>query len=383
MMRCISGAASTARRVFFFVLTGTAWVQGIGMCLLWVIFVCITWPAAAQDVSPGDTKREVQLHVLADSVAIGERFFLAVTARHDTAETVSFPLPGNREVLAFGDVEALDAAMHERLLPDGMQVDSSVYLVTTFALDTARVAPIPVTFTAGDNVLIVRTDSTWIPVHSFVPQDAEDIRDLAPLVTFPRSVWWIAAGIALLLLLAAGIVWWIRRRRNRNGENETESTPPVPPDREAYDRLDALEKTDLSDRRNMPFFYDELSGLLRTYVARRLDVQALEMTTGETVAQLREQDIPDSQTISRFRNVLVACDYVKFADARPPEKQGADLIGTSRSIIETMEMQARDAEQAEAETADANDALTGLPVQPAQPESPKTDTPDTDRGAAS
>lgn len=380
MIRCIS----PARRAFSFVRTGTARPRGIGACLLWAVWVWIAWPAAGQDAPPGDTKREVQLHVLADSVAIGERFFLAVTARHDTTGTTSFPLPGNGEVLAFGDVEALEVAMYERLLPDGIQVDSSVYLVTSFALDTARVAPIPVTFTAGDDVLIVRTDSTWIPVRSFVPEDAEDIRDLAPLVAFPRSAWWIVAGITLLLLLAAGIVWWIRWRRNRDDENETEIIPPIPPDREAYERLDALEKTDLSDQRNMPFFYDELSGLLRTYIARRLDVQALEMTTGETVAQLGEHDIPDSQTVSRFRNVLVACDYVKFADARPPAKQGKDLIVTSRSIIETMEMQACAMEAAAAaleEIAETNDAPTGLSAQPAQPDAPKTDTPDADQGA--
>ncbi len=354
------------------------------MCLLWMVFVRVSWPAAGQDASPEHTAREVQLHVLTDSVAIGEQFFLAVTARYDTAETVSFPLPDNGEALAFGDVEALEAVMHERLLPDGMKVDSSVYLVTTFALDTARVAPIPVAFTTGDDVLIVRTGSTWIPVRSFVPEDAEDIRDLAPLVAFPRSVWWIVAGIVLLLLLAAGIAWWIRRRRNRDDENETERIPPIPPDREAYARLDALEKTDLSDRRNMPFFYDELSGLLRTYVARRLHVQALEMTTGETVARLREQDMPDNRTISRFRNVLVACDYVKFADARPPAKQGADLIATSRGIVESMEMQACAAEEAAAaEMAETHDASSGLPAQPMQPDAPETDTPDTERSVAS
>ena len=231
MMRRISGAVSPAWAAFFSLRTDTAAVQVAGMCLLWVIFVWITWPAAGQDAPPEDTKREVQLHVLTDSVAIGERFFLAVTARHDTSETASFPLPDNGEALAFGDVEALDAAMHERLLPDGMRVDSSVYLVTTFALDTARVAPIPVAFTAGGDVLVLRTDSTWIPVRSLVPEDAEDIRDLAPLVAFPRSVWWIVAGIALLLLLAAGIAWWIRWRRNRDDENKRRSSPRSLPTR--------------------------------------------------------------------------------------------------------------------------------------------------------
>ena len=192
------------------------------------------------------------------------------------------------------------------------------------------------------------------------------------------------AGIALLVLLAAGVARWIRGRRNRDDQNETVSIPPVPPDREAYDRLDALEKTDLSDRRNLPFFYDELSGLLRTYVARRLHVQALEMTTGETVARLREQNMPDSQTISRLRNVLIACDYVKFADGRPPAQQGTDLIATSRSIIETMELQARAAEESmAAEMPEIQDTAPGLPARPAQADSPKTDPPDINRGAAS
>lgn len=385
MMRRISGTAFPAQKVFSFARTGAARVREIGMYLLWLIFAWMSWPAAAQDAPPGDSQREVQLHVLTDSVAVGERFFLAVTARHDTTETVAFPLPDNGEALSFGDVEALEAAIHERLLPDGMQVDSSVYLMTSFALDTARVAPIPVEFTAGGDVLIVRTDSMWIPVRSLVPENAENIRDLAPLVAFPRSVWWIVAGIALLLLLAAGIAWWIRWRRNRDDEAETERIPPIPPDREAYDRLDALEKTDLSDLRNLPFFYDELSGILRTYVARRLYVQALEMTTGETVAGLREQDMPDSRTISRFRNVLVACDYVKFADGRPPAKQGAELIGASRSIIETMEMQACASEEAAAaETPEIQDTPPGMLAGPAQPDSPETNTsePEADRDAA-
>ncbi len=348
--------------------------------LLLMVFAATAGPAAGQEASHADAARAVRLHVLADSVAIGEQFFMAVVAQHDTSETAAFRLPDDEdEALVFGDAEALDAVRYERALPGGIQVDSTVYLTAAFAVDTAYVAPIPVRFTSGDATAVLHTDSTWIPVRSLVPAEAEDIRDLAPIVTFPRSAWWIAAGIALALLAAAGVFWWMRRRRSRKNEPETESIPLVPPDQEAFDRLAALEKIDLSDPRNMPFFYDELSGILRTYAARRLHVPALEMTTSETVACLEEQEVPDGPAVSRFRNVLATCDYVKFADARPPARQGQDLIGTSRSLVETMERQARAAEEAAAaaaaDAAAPDDASEGQPTTPAEPAPANPDTP--------
>lgn len=372
MMQRISGTASPARKAFLFVRKSVTGVQRAAACALLTVCAATTGPAAGQDASTADSTRDVRLHVLADSVGIGEQFFLAIAAQRDTSETVSFRLPDHEEeALVFGDVEALDATQSERLLPGGIQVDSTVYLTATFALDTAYVAPIPVLFASGEETVVLHTDSTWIPVRSLVRAETENIRDLAPLATFPRSAWRIAAGILLALLAAAGVFWWIRWRRSRRNEIETESVPLVPPDREAFDRLDALEKTDLSDPRNTPFFYDELSSILRTYAARRLHVPALEMTTGETVALLEEQDLPDDPTVSRFRNALVTCDYVKFADAHPPASQGTALIGTSRSIIETMEIQARAAEEAAetTTTADMNDgASENLPATPAASE---------------
>lgn len=369
--RIISENASPARKAFSFVRKSVSGGQRAVAAALLTVFVATAGPAAAQDVSPADSTRSVRLHALTDSVSIGEQFFLAIVARRDTSETVSFRLPDSEEeALVFGDVEALDATRHERLLPGGAQVDSLVYLAATFALDTAYVAPIPVLFTSAEATVRLQTDSTWIPVRSLIPAGTENpqgIRDLAPLATFPRSAWRIAAGIILALLAAAGVFWWIRWRRGRKNEIETESIPPVPPDREAFDRLDALAKTDLSDPRNTPFFYDELSNILRTFAARRLKAPALEMTTSETVALLAARDMPDGPSVSRFRNVLVTCDYVKFADGRPAASQGATLIGTARSIIETMETQARAADEAAA-TAETNGAPENPPATPAEPD---------------
>lgn len=280
--------------------------------------------------------QELDLHVSADSVTVGERFFVALTAHHEFATGPEFPSVDTIGALSFGDLEVLSLHTRQSSERAGVRIDSVVYEVTTFALDTARVAAIPVRFTAGEDTFTVLTDSAWLPVISTVPDDAEDVRDLAPLVEFPASRWPYVAAAAALLLLALLIALYLHRRR-RAGEADTPPPPALPPEQEAMDRLTALERVDLSVAENVQPFYDELSGLLRTYVGRRLHVRAMESTTGELVRELQHRRTPPEAIIERLREVLTASDYVKFADATPPPSQGRELIITSRSIVHEVE----------------------------------------------
>lgn len=303
-------------------------------CAAVVVALLAVLPATGQDLD---------LHVDADSVTVGERFLLSITARHEFAASPQFPELDTSSSLAFGDIEVLAVRGRESFQRSGERVDSVVYEVTTFALDTARVDPIPVLFTAGEDTFSVSTEPTWLPVISLVPEDAEDIRDLAPLVEFPSPRWPYILAAAALLILAVLTALYLRRRR-RNGASAA-APPPVPPEREALERLDALESVDLTVRENIQPFYDELSGLLRTYVARRLHVRAMESTTGELVRELRHRGVPDEETTARLRNVLVASDYVKFADASPSASEGRRLVGTSRSIVHDVERRLRPPEE--------------------------------------
>lgn len=290
--------------------------------------------------------QSVELFVSADSVTVGERFTLSVTAEHDFAADPAFPDPALEDSMVFGDLEVLQRRRFERPTSDGMRIDSVVYEVTTFALDTARVAPIPVLFTAGEDTFTVRTEDTWVPVISLVPADAQDIRDLAPLVEFPSPVWMYVAAAAALLLLAALVLLYVwRRRRRADRPARAPSRPPVPPDVEAYRRLRRLEQVDLTRNESVKPFYVELSGTLRHYLDRRLGVPALERTTGELIGELRRRDVPDMETTGRLRNVLTQSDFVKFADARPPAGEGTSLIATARSIIDSIETALKPSEQ--------------------------------------
>lgn len=295
--------------------------------------LAVALPAAAQDVD---------VEVSADTVTVGERFNVSVTARHEFASPPTFPSPIPGDSLAFGDVEVLRRLTSERYASGGSQIDSVVYEVTTFALDTARLAPIPILFTAGEDTFTVRTEPVLVPVESLVPADAEDIQDLAPLVEFPRSIWGyvlVAAGVLLLAALIA-FYWWRRRQRAPDRE-AAPPEPAIPPDVEALRRLRVLEEVDLSHREAIKPFYVELSDTLRTYVSKRLHVHALERTTRELISDLQSRGIPDEETTGRIRNVLVQSDYVKFADAEPAAGESKAILGIALDVVETIERQMR------------------------------------------
>ena len=299
-------------------------------CALLLVFAL---PAAGQ---------ELDVHVSADTVTVGERFHVSVTARHEFASPPSFPSPSPGDSLAFGDIEVLQRLTSESYARGDLRVDSVVYEVTTFALDTARLAPIPVVFTAAEDTFSVQTEPAIVPVQSLVPADAEDVKDLAPLVEFPRSFWGyvlIAAGLLLLAALVAFYLW--RRRQKRAEEPQPADEPPTPPDVEALRRLKALEGVDLSRRDEIKPFYIELSDTLRTYVSRRLGVHALERTTRELIADLQARSLPDEETTGRIRNILVQSDYVKFADAEPSADESRTILGTANKVVEAVERQTR------------------------------------------
>lgn len=308
-------------------------------------------PAAAQ---------ELRLHVSADTVTVGERFYVSITAEHEFAQDPAFPDPTGIDSMVFGDLEVLNRHARNRTARDGVRIDSIVYEVTTFALDTARVGPIPVLFTAAEDTFTVYTDASLLPVASLVPEDAEGLRDLAPLVEFPSSRW-IYAAAAALLLLAAIIAFLVWRRRMRR-DDRAPAPPPkpaVPPDVEALQRLKALEEVDLNPRDAARPFYIELSETMRTYVSRRLQVHALEQTTSELIDELRSRQIPNAEVTSRLRNLLVQSDYVKFADAVPPARQGLEAIETARGIIRSVESELH-VRVADEETPEPDARPTGL-----------------------
>ncbi|MEM6647941.1 MAG: hypothetical protein AAF730_16990, partial [Bacteroidota bacterium] len=131
--------------------------------------------------------QRVEAYVDTDSITVGDRFRLSLVATHDLGTEAVFLSPTMSDTL-FGDlVVTKRLETYQRTTLSQRRVDSTVYEVTTFALDTARVASIPVLFTVdGGDTTFAASRPMFLPITSLVPEDATEISDLAPLSEFPR-----------------------------------------------------------------------------------------------------------------------------------------------------------------------------------------------------
>ena len=312
-------------------------------CLL--LLAMLTVPAAAQS-----TPVRVRAHVSADSVRVGERFTVSLTATHPFQTEVLFPEADAGPVL-FGDLDVIERrAVQSRYLGSdrpGTRVDSVAYTVATFAVDSARVPSLPVRVIKGRDTVRAASAPQWVPVASVVGPDAQGLRGLAPLVAFPQPIWpWVLLGLVALAAGAGAAYWWHLRTAEPDDEPavpEPEST--VSPYEDAMTRLGALQDRSLEDPDAVKQYFVALSVILRTYLSRRLDVAAMERTTPEVVDALRPHpDVSDAVT-ERVRALLEQADEVKFADVRPAPKTSRSTHEAVRSVIGSIEATQRPPEE--------------------------------------
>lgn len=281
--------------------------------------------------------------VLADSVRVGEPFTLALVAEHSFNTEVLFPAPDAGPVL-FGDLEVIERTDGERrylgAARPGTRVDSVAYTVRTFALDSARVPALPVRVVAGDDTILVGSPSQRIPVISVVGPDAQALRDLAPLASFPQPLWpWVLLAVATLGLVGLLAYWWWTRHVEPPEPPPHDAPPEVDVDAydEAVEALARLAAMDVADDDAMDPFYVALSSLLRRYLAQRLDLRVLERTTREVVEDLEGHGSVPSGAARRVRAVLELADLVKFAEARPAPSDADKALRETRAAIEAIE----------------------------------------------
>ena len=318
-------------------LRGTARAVFLASC--WILCLA-SRPASAQTI---------RAYLSEDSVRVGDRFTLTVVAEHPNSSTPLFPSAESGEQV-FGDLEIINIRSQGTLSPEAaaQRIDSLIYEVTTFALDTAYVPSIPVYFAAGADTTFAAASPLEIPIISLVPEDTEDIRDLAPLAEFPFNPWpWILGALALAALAFAGYYYW-KRRKLEEGQIVVEApVRDIPPYEEAMTRLRTLEKsTNLQDIHQIKPYYVELTEALRVYLSRRLKIQAMETTSFELMRELNQlalkKSIP-SEAVYLTKRVLHVSDLVKFADMHPAPEVGNQAILEARKILDHVEEASRPA----------------------------------------
>ena len=302
-----------------------------------LVLLFAAFGARAQSPRPVVTAR-----VEPDSVMIGDRFDYIIEVEKDLVQVVRFPVfqPGENP----GALVLVEEAPVDTLLREGRRMKlRKRYRMAVFEeghhdFGTAEV------FYADKNIVdTLRSENDLtLDVATFqLHSTSQSIYDLKPQRTLPFRLgeirgyllWGLLAAIGLALL-AAGVLCWLRRRGSTLG-GLFAAVPALPPHVEAIRALEELHNRKLWQNNRHKQYYSGLTDILRTYIARRWEIGAMEMTSDEIIAAMRSIELPDKARAD-LTAILRDADLVKFAKATPDAGQNeADYLKAYYFVEET------------------------------------------------
>jgi len=179
----------------------------------------------------------------------------------------------------------------------------------------------------GARVDTLRSDPDTVTVVSVMPREMKDVNDLKPAETFPNPWLWIVPGLALL---AAGLLYAGSRLLRRLRRIRELAASPLPPWEQALAALDELPWQEWLAAGQVKRFYYALSQVLKRYIERRFEFNAVEQTTTEIVASMRASRTPMRDEVGRF---LTRSDFVKYAKTVPPDDEARAAIAQVRDFV--------------------------------------------------
>ncbi len=301
-----------------------------GILLLAVLSV----PARAQEI-PVVTAR-----VEPDSIMIGDRFDYVIDVEKDLVQVVDFPVFEPRD----GKIELVESCPVDTLERDGRRLKlRKRYRLAAFDEGKYNLGVAEVLY-ADKNILdtLRSRDSLYLEVATFqIDSTSQSIYDLKAQKTLPFQLreiqGYITWGLfALLILTAAAYALhrWLAKRGKGFGDL-FKPAPPLPPHVAAIQALETLHNQKLWQNNRHKQYYSGLSDILRTYIAGRWGIGAMEMTSDEIIEAMRAEELPDKARMD-LTSILRDADLVKFAKAMPEAEQNeSDYLKAYYFVEET------------------------------------------------
>ncbi len=271
---------------------------------------------------------KVSAKVDTTSIRIGEQFELKIEV-NDTTNVILPKLDKlvGLEIVEEDKIDTLKSRLLKRYVLTGF--DSGAYYIPQQQIFIRNQAYL--TDSILINVATVPIDTTkqkMFPIKS-IQEEPYVFDDFKPYLI------WVILG----LLLIGAIVYFILRRKHK--EEEEEIIPALPPYEEALEKLKELDHKLLWQNNKIKQYYSELTEIIRDYIEKELKVPALEITSDELIAYIR--DFKDAETLDisnetfdKLKALLQEADLVKFAKSKPLSHEIEEDRRDAEEILNSM-----------------------------------------------
>ena len=246
-------------------------------------------------------------------ILVGQQAGITLTVTAKEGQQVEWPEFKYTEQITPG-VEVVSTSTPDTTRTgDGQQVLTRVYTITSFD-DTLYYLP-PMKVKVGGKayptrklalkVLTIEVD-TLHPNQFYPPKTVQ-----AP--PFAWSEWaplfWLS--LLMLVLLVAVVYLYVRLRDNKPIISRIRFIKHLPPHQKAMMEIGRIKAEGFDTEGEQKEYYTRLTDALRTYLEERFGIQAMEMTSGEIIQRLQQEE--DLAKIEELRQLLETADLVKFA----------------------------------------------------------------------
>jgi len=287
--------------------------------------------------SLGHAQQSFSFKALLDTnkILIGDQVAMRIFVTHSKHIKAQFPaykdsiIPGI-EVLADFPVDTVKK--------DGDQIAlSKAYLLTSFDTGSYTIPESKILLLhAGANSDTVTTESLQLRVNTVaVDTTKSEFKDIKPPIeapiTFGEIAPWLFGGLGFLALLA--LIAWFIIRRIQNKPLLSISKPEEPADVMALRLLNNLKQEKLWQNNQVKLYHSKLTEILRMYIDRTLQINALEQTSEETLQSLTSQTHISADDQHLVRTIFTIADLTKFAKFTPSPLENEESMKLAELFV--------------------------------------------------
>lgn len=277
-----------------------------------------------------------------DSVLIADQLLYGFELKQ-VEEGTRFALPqwqndekGGMQAISPWIVDTVKVKRQKKGMPRLLDIKSAL-LITTFDEGEYELPAIMVGRLSKDGVLDtlvfdpIRVEVKTMPVDTatFVPHDIKgQVR--YPLTLEEVIPWLVAFWILATIIIVAVCLVMMRKRKDDPAYVRQDPAHIV-----ALRKLDSFRGNKMWVPEKQKAFYSGVTDALREYISSRYGISALEMTTAEIFADMKNSDVP-KELLAEVKELFERADFVKFAKYVASDDDNASVLPLAvRFVTET------------------------------------------------
>jgi hypothetical protein len=266
---------------------------------------------------------------------IGKQIELRLSAEYDKNHTVFWPEIKD----SIGSLEIVNIAKPDTVKKEANLSVIKKYKITSFDAGDFTIPEFTFSYQkqADDNLFAAQTKEINLKFAGIEVDTTKDIKDIKPPLVPPYQFDWMIVLYIVLGILAVFVAWYVWKRYFA-GKKDDLPKAPIRPDIPAHilalESLKRLDEEKLWQNGQEKLYHVKLSEIIRTYIAAKFDIDAIEMTSSEILEYFGGITNMSPELKESIRKQFNISDMTKFAKYRPlPDEHGFCL----RSAIEFVE----------------------------------------------